>query len=229
MSAIKKSILNVLFLLLFVSVGYSSAMAATPKLTSMVTNQGWMITFFIPGQAAAAKEIFYALDKETDYTSTGLQNNFNQQTGERMPQLAVVIPDITMGDHFVSLKYKDTNDNMQGPYKLTFNTLTEMITSAKEELNFYPWISHEAWNGTQIYFSNLLNHKGVIKEIKYSLDNESLDQNFPFEPWDKASAPVLMSNEKIWINVPAATKYIAIKLIFKDGTESEIKKFNKAQ
>ncbi|MDB9741681.1 hypothetical protein OAB00_02380 [Akkermansiaceae bacterium] len=80
-----------------------------------------------------------------------------------------------------------------------------------------------------LYFTSIVKCRGVIEEISYSLDSDTLDQDFALHPYEGISSAPLSDQEgndiqEILKEVPNDTKFVSIQLTFKDGTKSDIVK-----
>jgi hypothetical protein len=76
---------------------------------------------------------------------------------------------------------------------------------------------------TLLYFTGVLGWRPALEKIEYSPNGEALDKIYDFPP----SNTLYEVPEKIYIEVPAATKSASIRLTYKDGTKSDIKTINR--
>jgi hypothetical protein len=122
------------------------------------------------------------------------------------------------------VKYIDKNGATNGPYTLKFSTESEALAQGKQilEVTKGSWLSFRDYDGkVLLYFTHLMSYRPVIKEIRYSLDSEALDQNFKFKPSDK----MYVAGDSIpYITVPANCQYAAVQITYKDGTKSDVQK-----
>jgi len=66
-----------------------------------------------------------------------------------------------------------------------------------------------------------------LDKIEYSLDSEALDKDFPLLECD-LNDPHAIKTEKasdIYKSIPKKTKFMAVRLSYKDGTQSGVKRF----
>jgi hypothetical protein len=122
------------------------------------------------------------------------------------------------------------SDKVNGPYKLTFNTGTAALNSAKQVLNQLApnWLLFREYDGKLLlYFTSLLSYRGSLKSIRYSLDGDSLDKTFPFEKPASGEGPYETGKGPIFIEVPANTKSACVQIEYADGTLSEKKTFSR--
>ena len=191
-------------------------------LTAQYSSGGWAIIFSLTD--FKAKELFYRLDGTGEFASTGHLPMKNVQTGLPMIQTYVPLPNLAPGEHSVEAKYVDKNDKTNGPYTLKFSTDSETLAQGKQilEMTKGSWLSFRDYDGkVLLYFTHLLSYRPVIKEIRYSLNSEALDQNYKFKPSDKM---YIAGDEIPYITVPPNSQYAAVQITYKDGTKSGVQK-----
>jgi hypothetical protein len=186
-------------------------------ITAQESNGGWAIIFTLTD--FKAKELFYRLDGKGDFQSTGHLPNTNAQTGLPMVNSYVPLPNLPPGEHAVEVKYVDKNDKTNGPYNLKFSTEQQQMAQSKMVLNMTSgsWLAFRDYEGrVLLYFTHLMTHRAVIKEIRYSLDNDSLDQIFK---------PMFIGGQELpYLYVPKTTQFASVQITFTDGTKSKVEK-----
>jgi hypothetical protein len=196
-------------------------------LTAQFAGGGWSIIFQLTD--FKAKELFYRLDGKGDFQSTGQLPYKNAQTGLQMVNTNVPLPNLAPGEHTVEVKYLDKNEKTNGPYTLKFSTADEQLAQGKMMLNMTAgsWLSFRDYDGkVLLYFTGLLSYRPVIKEIRYSLNNEKLDQTFKFKPSDKMYE---IGDELPYLSVPADSQFANVQVTYVDGTSSPVQKIVRAQ
>lgn len=191
-------------------------------LTAQQSNAGWALILSVAD--TKAKELFYRLDGEGDFTSTGHLPSKNPQNGLPMPNTHLPLPNLEPGSHSIEVKYTDMNDVTNGPYKLEFSTADEQLAQGKMMLNAIAgsWLEFRDFDGkTLLYFTTLMSYRPVIREIRYSLDGDALDKVFEFKPSDKMFE---VGDELLYLQVPKETRFAMVQVTFKDGTESAVQK-----
>ena len=162
------------------------------------------------------KEIFYKLPEMKEFKSIGLNIDTN-----RSPKISFAIkrPD---GSLNIEVKYIDKKGMDNGPFSLVFNPLSAEVTASKnllgslrDNLSYFRDFNDKI----MFYFTTILSAAKGMKEIKYSIDNKSLDQLFPFDP--------LNPYEKPYIFLPADVKSIFVQITFNDDSKSELYEFIK--
>jgi hypothetical protein len=171
-----------------------------------------------------AKELFYRLDGQGDFQSTGFQQTRNLQTGDHMVNLYVPLPNLAEGEHTIEAKYIDKNGVVNGPYTLKFSTADERMAEAKMALNTTSnsWLSFRDYDGKLLlYFTQLMSYRVVLKEVRYSLNSDALDRTFKFKPTNKMFEP----GDDVVITVPGNTEFATAQVTYKDGSKSAVQKF----
>lgn len=192
------------------------------SLSMMESSAGWSATFVLTDYKV--KEIFAKVDGQGDFKSTGHLPTQNPQTGLPMARLDLPLPDIPPGEHTIEVKYTDRNDQVNGPYTLKFSTSDAQMAQAKMMLNstIGSWLMFRDYEGKRLlYFTGLMSYRPVLKEVRYSLNGDTLDLLFPFKP----SAKMYEVGDDIYITVPNDTQSAHVQVTFKDGTKSAVQKF----
>jgi hypothetical protein len=190
------------------------------------SREGWHIILQLADWRA--KEIFYKLDGQGEFKSTGFLDNKNPQTGVPMINSTIVLPKLAAGAHAIEVKYLDRTDKTNGPYAWKFSTVEARVTVAKNALHSGkpPWVIFGApgpkpW----LAFTILLLYRPVIKEIRYSLNSENLDRTFPFKPSDKMMDVQDIPTLETLVYVPAETRFACVQVTYVDGTKSPMQKY----
>ncbi|HVM81495.1 MAG TPA: hypothetical protein VMU06_20910 [Stellaceae bacterium] len=80
-----------------------------------------------------------------------------------------------------------------------------------------------------VYFSELMSDRGVIAEIRYGIDSETPDRIFGFPAFDGPGLAPITAEVPVFVEAPAATRFVTVQLRFKDGTFSPIRRYDKIQ
>jgi len=181
------------------------------------SNSGWALIFTLTD--FKAKELFYKLDGKGDFESTGHLPTTNPQTGLPQVNTFVPLPNLAPGEHSVEVKYVDKNEKTNGPYTLKFSTEQQQMAQSKMILNMTSgsWVTFRDYDGkVLLYFTHLLGHREVIKEIRYSLNSDKVDQVFK---------PMFVSKQEMpFIYVPKDSQFACVQVAFTDGTMSKVEK-----
>lgn len=196
----------------------------------MFANGGWMLYFDVPEKHI--REISYRMDAGAAFTSTGESSTQTDSlTGLPVPSSTITVPGLR-GPHIIEVKYTDSQGQSHGPFSIPFDPQTEVIKQTKDILRLIgSWVSFREFSGKMlVYFTPVVSYKNAFRDIVYSVDNESVSQHLKFKPdWSGIGAPGLGPDDQTYLEIPMSTKYVAVKLIYADGTESAVRRFNIAQ
>ncbi len=190
-------------------------------LTAQLSNGGWSVIFTLTD--FKAKELFYKLDGKGDFQSTGQLPYKNPQTGLPMINPIVPLPNLAPGEHTIEVKYVDKNEKTNGPYTLKFSTGDEQLAQGKMMLNMTAgsWFSFRDYNGkVLLYFTQLMSYRPIIKEVRYSLNSDALNQTFKFKP----SNTMYEVGDEVYLTVPSDSEFANVQVTYKDGTTSPVQK-----
>jgi hypothetical protein len=88
------------------------------------------------------------------------------------------------------------------------------------------WLSFRDYDGKPLlYFTTLMGYRPAIKEIRYSLNSEALDQTWKFKPTDK----MFDVGDDLYTAVPGNTQFANVQITYKDGTKSPVQKVMRTQ
>ena len=174
-----------------------------------------------------AKEIFYKLDGQGDFKSTGFLPDQNPQTGTAMINSRIHFKNLAPGEHALEVKYLDRTDKSNGPYSFKFSTTNARITVAKNGLHAEKpaWVIFLAGPPRRLCFTILLLYRPAIKEIRYSLNGETLDQTFKFKSTDKMMEVDDVPSVEQCIVVPDDTQFACVQVTYSDGSKSPLRKY----
>jgi serine/threonine protein kinase len=154
------------------------------RLGAMKSNQGWMVTLQLADYQV--KELFYRVGPAGPFRSTGHSPTVNMQTGLPQPNVTIDLP-LSQPRTQLYVKMIDIRDQVDGPFELLFDPQGESLRSAKHILNMTAssWVSFRDYSGKRIvYFTHLLSYRDAMQEIRYSLDQPTLEKRFPLLPPD---------------------------------------------
>lgn len=183
------------------------------------SNSGWLITLQM---AEIPREIFYRLDGESEFQSTGLLDTPNPATGFKMPNMYFPLK-ASVQRMKIEVKYTDIGNELRGPYELTFDPDAALFDSQKQVLAMTKnsWVSFRDFDGkTLVYFTHLLTNRCALKEVAYGVDTDTVVNTFDL-PECNPKDPYSVGDGNIYITVPNVSKYMTVRLTFKDGSKSE--------
>jgi hypothetical protein len=188
-----------------------------------VTNSGWMLTLFVidPGP----REIFVRFADEAEFRSTGKTNVPSFATGLPMPRMTITIPAFE-GTRDLFVKYVDSRGRERGPYPIRIDAARAVSAATRDVLQMTrPWV---AFLGDQdrrlLYFTHLLAFKYALKEIRYSLDDDSLSRRVRFTP-ARIGETGIDPDDEMMVEIPASTRCVYVQLTFVDGSRSDVERF----
>ena len=184
------------------------------------TSKGWQINFQLADWRA--KEIFYRLDGQGDFQSTGFMPTKNPQSGEDMINPGIFLSTLAPGEHTIEVKYLDRTGKTNGPYTLKFDTGSQQLKNGKDAINRTSSLINFGRTDDELraFFIRILFHGPIIKEIRYSINNDKLDQSFPFEPITK----IQENPKKVYTVIPTDSQFVCVQVTFTDGTKSAVQK-----
>ena len=200
----------------------TEAMKNPVTVTWIKTNSGWMGAISI---AELVLEIFYRMEGESNFHSTGHQPYLNPQTGHKTPNQTLTMP-FTQKPVKVWVKYKNIHGKIRGPYENTLSPQAADIQATQNilELTRNSWISYRDWEGKLLaYFSHLMSYRGAISQIKYGIDRDLPDREYKFPPFDGPGTARVTSDVPIYIVIPKGTKYMTVQVTYKDGVRQRQK------
>jgi hypothetical protein len=196
--------------------------------SGMLANSGWMVNLAVAD--FSAREIFYRLDGESAFRSLGVHSTRNLMTGQPQPVTTFNLTGPSGASHDFEVKYIDGKGQEHGPYRFRFDPKVEYVRETKDVLTRVvpDWIAFREFpQGRMLaYFSQLLGSKNAFREIRYSVDSDALDRTVRYtQDWSQRGPPGDDGSDENPITIPMTTRYVAVKLLYIDGTESELKRF----
>lgn len=198
------------------------------KVTSSLTNSGWMLNFDILSDQPI-KEIFYRFADENTFKSTGFTQVRDPRTGLVRPRSYVEVP-LFKGTRTLLVKYTDSAGRENGPYTLILDAVKQIVAGTKDDLEITEssWVAFREYPEGRmlLYFTHLVSHKNGLKEIQFSVDNEPLSRSVRFTPdWSGKGAPEIRDDDEIFVEIPMSAKFVDVKLVFIDGSEWPARRF----
>lgn len=201
------------------------------KLNATRSNQGWMLNLSIADQAT---EIFVAHSGKSAASTGFMPGALHPQTGKPLP-----FPMIELPGHAKSMSlevtYLDIRGEKQGPFTVNFDPDAALVSGQKAILDQFStaWISYRLYDGKLLaYFTHLVSYRCAIDSVEYGIDSNVPSTVFQLDkcdPLNPHSVDVGNDTSKILISLPKKTKFMTVKLTYKDGTQSGIKRFENVQ
>jgi hypothetical protein len=194
-------------------------------MSAMRSNADWTIALQFKEMP---KEIFYKLDGEDAFRSTGLSEVTNSATGLKMPNMMLSLKPNT-GRTGIQVKYTDVGNELRGPFTLTFDPAAELIAAQKKMLGLTKnsWLAFRDYDGkTLLYFTQLISNRCAIDKVEYGIDSDVTPSDFKLEPCNPKD-PYNVGDGLIYIEIPTNARYASVQLTYKDGTRSETVRIDK--
>lgn len=85
------------------------------------------------------------------------------------------------------------------------------------------WVAFRDFNGRQlVYFTAVISYACGVSEIRWSMNSDSLDQNWPMPKCNEYLPFSVSADSKIYETLKLNTaKTISVQLVFKDGTATD--------
>ena len=190
------------------------------KVSYMYAHKAWQLTLHVE---PAVKEIFVALG-EGEFASTGFLTAIS---GDRLAKPMMTIPDVSQT---IRVRLLTPEGKQMGPFRFAFDRDKEIVahfTSALEE-NRSQWLSFRehppgAW---LVSFSYLAPKTCGIREARYSIDSDALDQVVPL-PACNLQEPYsgFPSDYNPYRNLARRPGVVKARILYADGTRSEVVTF----
>jgi hypothetical protein len=173
-------------------------------------------------------EIFYRVGLAGEFKSTGHQLAINPRTFKPLPQMTINLPH-TIERTELEVAYTDGQGQRQGPFKVVYDPLVAQVAEVKQILQLTPWAEFREWDEGKdlVYFTQLVSHRRGLTSVRYSIDSEALDRALPLTPADPKNPHSIPDNQITYVDVPKASKYVCIQVVFRDGSSSEVKRFSR--
>jgi len=203
-----------------------ATLAAPVALSWMSSSAGWTANIQVAEPALA---IEWRESASAQFAATGNTPHMDSRTGQAMPQPFFQVPLRQAKTTFV-LRYQDRRKTWQGPYEFSFEPAKEALASNTRLLNMTrtSWLAFRNFDGKLLlYFTTLMSYRGAIEQIRYGLDSENTNIGFDFPVWEGPGIAPINADTPVYLEIPAATKFVTVQLQYKDGTDSKTVRFER--
>jgi hypothetical protein len=194
----------------------------------MPTNSGWILNLFILDEHP--REILYRFADQPDFRSTGFTQIPDRRTGLPQPRLQATVPAFT-GKRELLVKYVDARGRERGPHAVAIDAGEHLVSFTKDVLETTkPWVAFREYPEGRLlaYFTHLLSYKTALREIRYSVDDDSVSRRVRFTPDPSGSGTSeIREDDEMMVEIPLETRYVCVKLVFVDGSEWPIERFDR--
>lgn len=193
-------------------------------LSTMQSNSGWTIVLEFADRDRI-KDVFYRIDESSEFRNAGHAMTVNPETGLPRPNMHFDAGFLKTGEHRVEVKYRDLGSLEHGPYMLSFNTNNESAKFVRHILETTISSSWVSFDKKFIYFTTLLSYKYGLKEIRYSINEPNVSKKLPFVTSPGDSSVGISDKDLVYLELPKNTESVFVQVVYLDGTESEVKRF----
>lgn len=194
------------------------------SITAQPSNDSWMISVTI---LEATTSIRYRIDGGA-IRDTGQLENIDPRTGQKMARPFFTLP-LGTDEATIDIWYDNRNGEEQGPFPIAFDASAAFVASARSILEGVTmgWIEDRAWDDAQlVYFSHLVSYRCGLSEIRYGVEKDQPDQNFPLQPCDPKDPYSVGDGQEIYLRFSPPVSHISVQLTYADGTTSELRRFD---
>ena len=186
------------------------------NLSFRYARHGMMVLVQIPEKC---KSIWYSTDGE-DYKSTGESIGIDQATGQPLPRTNFLIRESKKSrSKSVFVKYTDIRDTEHGPFEYPLDWEGQKKDGIRRMVDKtrHSWVKFLESNGkTRLYFTALHQFQDCIEEVQYGFNVDEPDQTYQ-----------LAESQTHMLPVADDVQSVVIRLKFKDGTQSDIERFDR--
>lgn len=199
-----------------------------PSFTVVPTSDGWIITASVP-EAVTAIQWRLGETGEFKEQSAGLANVVDPQTGKRIPNPTFTVPR-NPGTDKIQMLYKDLLGQTVGPFTYVLQREAAIATGGKAmlEMSWTSWLAFDASGNTGLlYFTQLAVFPCAIKEVRYGFNDAAMDQVLTLPPCNPDKPYALADGFTPYMKVGDAVKSARLQITYADGTQSEVRTFNR--
>lgn len=199
------------------------------KIVGSLGNTGWTLNFDIISEQPPT-EIFYRFAEDDNYKSTGFSQHRDSRTGRPAPRQHIEAGHL-QGRQTLLVKFSDASGMEHGPYRVVFDVPEQVVAWAKQVLGQTEnaWLAFREYPENErmlLYFTHLISYKNGLREIRYSVDDESLSRRVKYTPAMAGGSPGRINDDdQTYIEIPMTAKFVAVQLVFVDGSEWPLKRF----
>lgn len=117
---------------------------------------------------------------------------------------------------------------IRGPYVLRLNTLEALQQQAMDALRMTPasWLVLQPGvtddGRYNLYFTHVLSWRCGLREVRYSIDSEALDEYYDLPPCDPEDPMAIRDTSNLYHTLPGKPRFVAVQLRYADGSVSDI-------
>jgi hypothetical protein len=211
------------------ALGPVATQALEPSFTLVPAGEGWIITASVPEAVTAIKWRLGDTGEFKD-SGAGLAQIVDPRTGQKVPN-----PTFTFqknpGTDKIQMVYVDLRGQQVGPFTYAFKPQDAVASGGKAmlEMSWTSWLAFDAsGNRGLLYFTQLAVFPCAIKDVKYGFNDAALDQTLTLPPCNPDKPYALPDGFMPYMKIGDDVKTARLQITFADGTQSEVKTFNRA-
>src|SRR5215467_10294370 len=200
--------------------------AGTDSITAPIAefsrgNSDWSVYFSFPDPVTA---ISWRLGESGPFKETGFLDSFDPRMRKRMANPSINLPPDTPATTLY-VRYVDVNGDTVGPFPIQFEPKAAVEKGFKKILNgLSSWVELrlDYHRQTVVEFGSLMTWRCAIREVRFGIDTPVPDRTFALPPCDMKNPTETPYGAVSTLKVPQTTKVVSVKLIYADGTRSEL-------
>jgi hypothetical protein len=210
------------------ALGPAVTQALEPSFTVVPAGEGWIITASVP---EAVTSIKWRLGETGEFKeqSAGLANVVDPRTGKKVPNPTFTIPR-NPGTDKIQMVYTDLRGKDVGPFTFVLKPQDAVATGGKAmlEMSWTSWLAFDAsGNKGLLYFTQLAVFPCSIKEVRYGFNDAPLDRMLTLPPCNPDKAYALPDGYMPYMNIGDDVTSARLQVTYVDGTQSEVRTFNR--
>jgi len=187
-----------------------------PQVTMNMKRHGNLQVFVQTPEHSRA--IHYSTDGD-NYRETGKSGVINPEFGEPLAKPVLTLTKREAKAKNLFVKYTDLRNTEHGPFEFEMSWQQEKTDTIRDLLFKHrgDWVRFHASNGRErLLFVSLIPFQEVIEQVRYGVNVREPNRTHALS--DAANA---------YVDVREDAKFVVVRLKFKDGTQSEIERFDR--
>lgn len=211
------------------ALGPVATQALEPTFTVVPVGEGWLITASVP---EAVTSIKWRLGETGEFKeqSAGMVNTIDPRTGKRVPNPTFTVQR-NPGTDKIQMVYADLRGREVGPFTYVLQREAAVATGGKAmlEMSWTSWLAFDAsGNKGLLYFTQLAVFPCSIKEVRYGFNDAAMDQVLTLPPCDPDKPYALPEGFVPYMKIGDEVKSARLQVTYADGSQSEVRTFNRA-
>lgn len=210
------------------ALGPAATASMEPSFTVVPTSDGWIVTASVP---EAVTSIKWRLGETGAFKeqSAGLANIVDPRTGKKVPNPTFTVPR-NPGTDKIQMVYTDLREREVGPFTYVLKPEAAVATGGKAmlEMSWTSWLAFDAsGNKGLLYFTQLAVFPCAIKDVKYGFNDAAMDQTLTLPPCNPDKPYALADGFMPYMKIGDDVKSARLQVTYTDGTQSEVRTFNR--